>query len=101
MAELDPGEVIHQEVTEAARRFGLSPAVAADFALSVEHGFRERCGGDTVYIATNGKDSRNGYIFAEFSEGKSVKNISKQYGITRQQVFRILKTFGVSWETKG
>jgi len=98
---LDLLETLHDEMVAAARRLGVTANVSVDLAMAVESGIRRRCGGDSWYVPTEDKSARDSFIFVAYSSGEPVKEIAHREGMHVTTVYRILKGYGVSWETDG
>lgn len=68
---------------------GLGEEVIADLKAQV----RDRWGGDRPFIARRqgeGRSERNAAIKADFQRGERVSLLSRRYGLTRMQIYRIV-----------
>jgi Mor family transcriptional regulator len=97
MAELDLIDILHEEITASAMRMGMTQVVAADHALAVERGIRDRCGGERLYIATNSKAARNSFIFVEWSGGALVADIASRHELDLSLIYKILRSHGAQF----
>ena len=86
---------IADKVTEVLNQRAVPKSVVAAAALAVSDGISETFGGQLVYFRSahsNSSEERRLSIIADFETGNySRGELASKYGISLQQVYRILK----------
>jgi len=95
-ADEDLLDVVHDEIYNAALRFGLGRDKAGDFAMMVEAGMRNRCGGRRHYLPVPGcRKTKSEQIIKALSAGQSVQSIVRRYKVSRQRVYQLRREIEV------
>lgn len=87
-------------IADVLRRIlAMAPQLSAEVALAVDREAREVWGGDRVYIPHrlgSGLSERNAAIRRDFNRGERIGLLARRYGISRQWVWKIVKSSALS-----
>lgn len=91
MAGSDFSNELYDEVFIDARKLGIDRARADDLARMVDDGMRRRLGGQSAYVQTQSKDSRDADMLRDWMNSVSVPELMRRYDLSRPQVYARLK----------
>lgn len=84
-------DIFYEEVYLAAKKLGVTQALAGDIARMADDGIKRRCGGGRVYVPIDKVEQRDQSLFSDHLNGLKINELMKKYNLSRPAVYQRLK----------